>query len=349
LQGSLDTRAVDFEFQNSNVALDFDNSTAPFFIERELMRHVFLLVLAIVGLTSADLHAGLVTSGLAEWYEAGVGVLNSSNTAATSGQGVQTWQNQSAGGSTYNVGQSTAANQPIYNPTGLNGHPALIFTDNRAGAYSVLDNLSVNAVGDNSSRTVFVVAQEADSTGGTLFTSRTTGDPANVLQRFSAGPNYIYSDGVSQNITAATAPGSGAFISAYVENLTSGAAPTGNTVGSIATQLNGVSDVLTGASNVKSESSGTTGFSIGDRLDNAGPATLGQGWTGAIAEVLVYDRALTPFEINQTGFYLAEKYGLTTSYVAPEPSAAVLFFVASAAGLAVIGRRRRAAAKMPCA
>jgi hypothetical protein len=48
---------------------------------------------------------------------------------------------------------------------------------------------------------------------------------------------------------------------------------------------------------------------IGSRLD--GPT---EGIRGNIAEVLVFDRVLTPEEMNDIGGYLAGKYGITTSY-----------------------------------
>ena len=42
-------------------------------------------------------------------------------------------------------------------------------------------------------------------------------------------------------------------------------------------------------------------------------------WVGDIAEILIYNRALTVSEENQVGYYLANKYNLTTTYTAPQP------------------------------
>ena len=39
-----------------------------------------------------------------------------------------------------------------------------------------------------------------------------------------------------------------------------------------------------------------------------------QYWTGEIATLIIYDRALTAQERNETGNTLAEAYGLTTTY-----------------------------------
>ena len=139
-----------------------------------------------------------------------------------------------------------------------------------------LDNLAVNAVGDNSSRTVFVVAQVTDGVGGTLFTSRTSLPVVDTMQRADyGGTNYVYSDGYALSIAAAHSPGSTPFISAYIQNSTSGFAANDAPVGTLTTQLNGVPDTLTG-NTVNSESNGGTGFSIGYRLD------YGQGFTGQL-------------------------------------------------------------------
>ena len=59
----------------------------------------------------------------------------------------------------------------------------------------------------------------------------------------------------------------------------------------------------------------TTGNVRADRLSyDRGNAT--RSWTGDMAEVLIYNRALTTEEEVQVGSYLAIKYGLTTNYSA---------------------------------
>jgi methionine-rich copper-binding protein CopC len=45
--------------------------------------------------------------------------------------------------------------------------------------------------------------------------------------------------------------------------------------------------------------------------------TFNRSWEGDIAEVLVYNRALSAVEIEQVGSYLTVKYGMTTAYAAP--------------------------------
>ena len=73
---------------------------------------------------------------------------------------------------------------------------------------------------------------------------------------------------------------------------------------------------------------------------------------GEISEIIIYDRAISDIEHNSVGFYLANKYGLTTAYIPPpiipdptpsipEPGTLALFGL----GLAGLGfaRRKKAA------
>lgn len=61
-------------------------------------------------------------------------------------------------------------------------------------------------------------------------------------------------------------------------------------------------------------------------------------FSGDVSEVLVFDGVLSEVDRNSVGFYLAQKYGITATYV-PEPSAAVLLALG---GMAMVLRRRKA-------
>src|SRR5215469_9229577 len=58
--------------------------------------------------------------GLVAWYDG-----QNAASITLNGSTVSQWNDQSGHG--YNVVQGTAANQPTYNATGLNGYPALVF------------------------------------------------------------------------------------------------------------------------------------------------------------------------------------------------------------------------------
>jgi len=64
-----------------------------------------------------------------------------------------------------------------------------------------------------------------------------------------------------------------------------------------------------------------------------------RGFTGDIAEILIFGSEQTSDDFNQTGFYLEQEYGLDTAFV-PEPSTIILGLMA-VAGLTVLARRRR--------
>jgi hypothetical protein len=65
---------------------------------------------------------------------------------------------------------------------------------------------------------------------------------------------------------------------------------------------------------------------FGDGVQMIGGLTSGPNdwfWDGDIAEVLIYNRALSLGEKNQVGFYLEQKYSLDTAYL-PEPAGLIV-------------------------
>ena len=47
---------------------------------------------------------------------------------------------------------------------------------------------------------------------------------------------------------------------------------------------------------------------------------------GDMVELIIFNTVLNATDLNDTGYYLVSKYGLTTEYVVPEPSSVLLIF-----------------------
>jgi len=81
-----------------------------------------------------------------------------------------------------------------------------------------------------------------------------------------------------------------------------------------------------------------------DSQSNGNNLYIGRGqggsdnWKGSIAEIILYQGALTSDELNDVGYYLQQKYDVSGQYV-PEPSTLLLLLVGSSAAL--LWRRRR--------
>ncbi len=82
-------------------------------------------------------------------------------------------------------------------------------------------------------------------------------------------------------------------------------------------------------------SNGSTGFYLGAVLQSAGVRAFGNF---DLAELLVYNQALTSLEAGYTGYYLANKFDITTTYQIPEPAS---LMVIGLGGALLLGRRKQ--------
>ena len=86
------------------------------------------------------------------------------------------------------------------------------------------------------------------------------------------------------------------------------------------------------------------GTADGGSTPFAATLNFGDSWAGGIgdiAELLVFDNALSTADRNAVGVYLADKYGITTAYVVPEPGALALLSSGLIGLLAYAWRKRR--------
>lgn len=236
------------------------------------------------------------------WLKADASVfVDAGVTTAMNGQSVEQWNDQSCNG--FNVSQTVAANKPTWEQYAFNGKPALYFQGSLGNRY--LNNLTQNLVSPGAARTLFVVAKTTCQTneGGNLFAFRRSTPVANLqwYQYISNNSVRIYNDDFwNGGINSATVNNSTFFVPAQNPTTFTYLIPTQNA--KIDFYLNGIQQAVTQGGNVVNET-GTSGFTVGDRED-----FVAHPWKGWIAEVIVYDRALTTSERQSVETYLQTKY-----------------------------------------
>jgi hypothetical protein len=267
-----------------------------------------LLVAAALSAITATADAGEPSDlpGLVLWLEA------SANLVTTDAdQLVSEWRSRAKGdraASIRSVVQPETARQPQWVDNAIGTRPALRFTGT-----TWLHNETENLVAAGKPRTVFVVGQlDSDAAGGSVLAFRRSASddaPLFGVNLFAAqsgttdAPStsfLVYTDGWHGESNASIEGASDALATIrkpFVSMHQSTGA--GNT---IEVAINGVGRVINAVVPVRTEG-GLTGFTVGGSENAPDDA-----WRGAIAEVLVYDRALTVEERKQVHDYLLAKY-----------------------------------------
>lgn len=227
-------------------------------------------------------------AGLVLWLKA------DAITGLVNGDPIATWADSSGNG--YDATQATTAHKPSYRTSVINGLPVARFD----GVDDRLENTTNSLVAGGAARTVFVVGDgPAAGVTGTLFTFRRT-TKIHTLQLYTdGGTSSIYSDGVAVNETISDAE-SAKFRSPFVASFRY----TGSST--VALWLNGVAITVSGGDVVAED--GAAGYTVGYRED-----AISQGWKEDIAEVIVYDSALSAGDRQLVQTYLGAKYGVTIS------------------------------------
>ena len=210
------------------------------------------------------------TTGLELWLDAD----DASTFTYSSGTVVSQWNDKS--GTAQHFAQATGANQPNRNGT-QNGHTTVVFDGST-------DTLSCSVAGMVHPVTMFAVARNTASSGQRNLISYSSDGR---IFRTSGGTIDIYQ---------------GSFLSS------------GTSWGT--TDFHSVSAVFNGASSLiavdgGSDTTGTSGggsFDTGSAAVGALRASSSEYWQGDIAELIVYDRALSSGERSQVEDYLAAKW-----------------------------------------
>lgn len=239
--------------------------------------------------------------GLVAWFRADREVLDSDGQAVRDGAAVASWSSGK-----WTAAQAAPDQRPLFRDNGLAGLPGLEFD----GSDDFLHNTDKTILPTGSPRTIVVVGQLQDDTGGALFTfgrQRVNGSAVFTAQHVAiGGKHYVYSDGVNGagNTTVPLATRESLqrpFVTTFLSH----------GVGSkLQVRLNG-STLATSQSGGVGEDAAATGFTIGSREDIP---VAQQIWNGIIAEVLIYDHVLTDEELHNAGVYAATKYDLDSTY-----------------------------------
>ncbi len=242
-------------------------------------------------------------NGLAVWLKADAGVAYDSITGR-----VNQWSDQSASGN--NAYQGSSGNQPTYVSarTDLNGKPVLRF-DGGSSFLDVPDNASLqpaNAV------TVIAVSQTHGNWQQDIVARALT---YNYYGAWALPPLYTYGLGLQNNNVERGYLGFGSGASNWQSDLAGSTARAQRM--SIATMVyDGTTENIydSGALQGSNVVTANLNYDGGQHDLLIGAHTAYWGITGYfygdMAEVLVYNRALTPAEQQQIEVYLADKYGL---------------------------------------
>ena len=236
--------------------------------------------------------------------------------AAADGVDVALWQDKS--GNAKDVSNTDTNHRPTYAASigNLNGNSALQFVGGASG--DMLFRVNDLGISGNADRTVVTVWQTTGYTG------------QNHQHTFHMGNQ---STNEAYGHSAARAGGEGSLISnhywgAAFETSATAVIDTARLAvsswdGDGGSGTNGldswwVDGAPSGASNRAALATGTNELKIGSRL-NGGTAG-NEGFTGDLAEVIVFDTVLTAAERNALGYYIQSKYGIAVQDAAVYPN-----------------------------
>jgi hypothetical protein len=298
------------------------------------VRRVLLFAVAITSSAAPAMAAPVqptTISGLQLWLKADAGVYTTfsddanfgNDTAATTTQTVAGWQDLS--GNSRHALQTTSGQQPTLQTNGA-GNSVIRFD----GSNDWLQRSGIVLPTNDAAFTMLAVFAKADtgSVGG-LFGQ--FNNSAVTSRAFAANGNSLAYDEY---------PGVGGPFLQTSGGISAGQIYIGNA------QLNGANrsvSLLTDASNVSASGASETYtggapllWAVGARYNDSNPANNTWHFNGDIAEIIIYDSALSVANLQNVNDYLLEKY-FDVQFV-PEPSSVALLLT----GIAVLfGRGRR--------
>jgi hypothetical protein len=250
-------------------------------------------------------------SGQVLWLDAkdGTTILDADGDNAATGTGgagdgfagtVATWKDKS--GYLNNVTQSTAANRPTYNASTLNGNPVLGFDGLNDALFRPDTSASLDVT--NNGLTVIAVTRAANAAGSPM-----------IINKENSYEVAIQGSKIQGAIETSAA---GGWVWGGTTAIDTAWHMTGfqhaDTVWNFFKDANLTQTIAAGNGQVGNISNTTGNFNVGAR----GVATpTSQFFGGSMAEILIYNRALTSDEMQDVENYLATKWGFAITDTAP--------------------------------
>ncbi len=236
---------------------------------------------------------GIPRSGLLLWLMANDGVVLASGN-------VSQWTDKSGNGN--NLVQSNASNRPGYSTSAINELPAVSF--NGSSQYlSIPSGFSNFASGAS---IFLVVKPSAVSAGARIIDlgNGATSDNINIQEPTNTGASlYVYSGSTPSSVTSSSAITLGQFqlLEAVHDGSTTATIFTNALQGAQSTSMNSITSILRASNYLGQGSAG------------------GNYFNGSIAEVLVYNRAISSLEKSAIEAALINKYQAFTAVSSPPP------------------------------
>jgi hypothetical protein len=221
-------------------------------------------------------------------------------TGTADGTAISIWKDQSGNG--FDLSQGTAVNRPIFKTGQANGRPVLRF--NGSTQY-----MQGSFTGSITSKTMFVVARLGTLTpigsaygGGAVSVQSLDGYSFDsIVYNEHTAKRWMNGSDSFTRTPLMVAPSDETSIGPHVITIRS-------TTSSYTLYRNGQQLQTTTSYSPSTQTNGL--FSLSARHIISGTPVSNGYWNGDIAEVLVYDRALTEVERQKVETYLRSKYGL---------------------------------------
>jgi autotransporter-associated beta strand protein len=231
----------------------------------------------------APVPPGGVGSGLNAWYDASLGV-------TTNGSNVTAWKDQSGNGYHATLGAGT----PLYGASQINGRPAVFFR----GGNNYL-NINYNIV-PRQEYIVFKSGRYAYDPGNPNLWGNDWGGP---FGQQNVNNHWMFESGTKRM---------------WGSNIPLAVSQNGTNI--VQNNANGNPYGMANVTNYMILKVNPVNYPSAYGLIGRPNTAWGNGYMD-VAEIIVYNRVLTNEEENAVGYYLATKYGVSSTYVNPNPTA----------------------------